>query len=317
MVNLLREEADKTYVSRYDYQTHGKREMNLLNNKTLCNGVPSIGLEKMIIPSILLHLAIIALIIASSTLYIKRTSCPQIYIVSLVSSPSEKPLGLGKKQINREAGKIEPINPIKNFPKMVKIENERIAVPEPEAKPEPKPQNKSKPEFGSEPEPKLSIVGSLSEPDERIKTGYPGFPEQGVRELSDRKGDALYGIKEEFGGEQGVKEGINRGGMPISYSLSSRKPVLRSTAPSFIANPKPQYPMIAIRRKMEGVVLLKVEVLGDGGVGKIEVKRSSGYKALDESALEAVKNWKFLPATLNGISVKVWASIPIRFELER
>ena len=75
--------------------------------------------------------------------------------------------------------------------------------------------------------------------------------------------------------------------------------------------------MIAIMRKMKGVVSLRVEVLADGIVGKIELKRSSGYRILDESALRAVKKWRFLPATLEGVSVKAWASIPIRFELVR
>ncbi|MFA4910418.1 MAG: TonB family protein [Desulfobacteria bacterium] len=278
-----------------------------MNSKTLSNGASSMGLERTIIPSILLHLAIIALVIAAPTLYIKRTSYPQIYMVSLVSALSEKPLGLGEEQINEEIGKIEPINPIKNPQKVVKVENKKIAAPEPETK--------SKPETEPKADPKPGLVWSLSEPEERIKTGHPGFPEQGAKELTDRDGGSLYGIKAKFEGQQGGKELTDRDGDPIRYSLSSRNPVLRSTAPSFIENPKPHYPMIAIRRKIEGVVSLRVEVLGDGGVGKIEVKRSSGYKILDESALGAVKNWRFLPATLDGISVKAWASIPVRFEL--
>ena len=283
--------------------------MSLLNSKTLCNGASSIGLERTIIPSILLHLAIIALIIAAPTLYIKRTSYPQIYMVSLVSALSEKPLGLGEEQINKEIGEIEPINPIKNPQKVVKVENKKIAVPEPET------QTKSKPETEPKADPKPGLVWSLSEPDERIKTGHSGFPEQGAKELTDRDGGSLYGIKAKFQGQQGEEELTDRDGDPIRYSLSSLNPVLRNTAPSFIENPKPHYPTIARRRKMEGVVLVRVEVLADGGVGKIEVKRSSGYNILDESALGAVKNWRFLPATLDGISVKTWASIPIRFEL--
>ena len=291
--------------------------MSLLNSKTLSNGASSIGLERTIIPSILLHLAIIALVIAAPTLYIKRTSCPQIYMVSLVSALSDKPLGLGEEQINKEIGEIEPINPIKNPQKVVKVENKKIAVPKPEtkSKPEPEPETKSKPETEPKADPKPGLVWSLSEPEERIKTGHSGFPEQGAKELTDRNGGSLYGIKAKFQGQQGGEELTDRDGDPARYSLSSRNPVLRSTAPSFIENPKPHYPTIARRRKMEGVVLLRVEVLGDGGVGKIEVKRSSGYKILDESALGAVKNWRFLPATLDGISVKAWASIPVRFEL--
>ena len=285
--------------------------MSLLNSKALNNGISSMGLERMIIPSILLHLAIVALVIVAPTLYVKRTSYPQTYMVSLVLAPSEKPLWLGEERINKEVGKIEPINPIKNPPKVLKVENKKIAVPEPETEVKPEPKTKSKPE----PEP--GLVWSISEPEERIKTGHPGFPEQVGKELTDRDGGSLYGVKANFEGQQGGKELTDRDGDLIRYSLSSRKPVLPSTAPSFIENPKPHYPMIAIRRKMEGVVLLRVEVLGDGGVGKIEIKKSSGYRILDESALNAVKKWRLLPATLEGVSVKAWASIPIRFELKR
>lgn len=90
--------------------------MSLLNSKTLSNGASSIGLEKMIIPSILLHLAIIALVIAAPILYIKRTSSPRIYMVNLVSAPSQKPLGLGEQQTNKEVEKIEPIKKIMPTP---------------------------------------------------------------------------------------------------------------------------------------------------------------------------------------------------------
>jgi len=70
----------------------------------------------MIIPSILLHLAIIALIITAPALYIKRTSSPRIYMVSLVSAPSEKPLGLGEQETNKEVEKIEPVKKITSTP---------------------------------------------------------------------------------------------------------------------------------------------------------------------------------------------------------
>jgi TonB family protein len=90
--------------------------VSLLNSKTLSNGASSIGLEKMIIPSILLHLTIMAIVIAAPILYIKRTSSPRIYMVSLVSAPSEKPLGLGEQQTNKEVERIEPIKKITSTP---------------------------------------------------------------------------------------------------------------------------------------------------------------------------------------------------------
>ncbi|MFH2011418.1 MAG: energy transducer TonB [Pseudomonadota bacterium] len=286
--------------------------MNLLNINALSKGVSSTGLEKMIIPSILLHLFIIALVIAAPKLQIKRTSYAHIYTVSLVSAPSKKPLLSGVEKINKDIGKILPVTSTKNLQKVFKVKNKNNALPKPETeaklKPEPQTESNSKPN---------SIVQGTFEPEERIKTGEPGFPEQRTDELTNRGPGFLYGTTAKSEEQNWANELINTDGSLINYSSSARKSAINRTAPSFIINPKPLYPTIAIKKKMEGVVLLRVEVLTDGGVGKIEVYKSSGHKILDESALEAVKNWKFLPAKSNGVSIKVMAGIPIRFELKR
>ena len=86
--------------------------------------------------------------------------------------------------------------------------------------------------------------------------------------------------------------------------------------PRYAENPKPPYPQEARERGHQGEVLLRVEVLSDGRVGQIEIKRSSGHEALDRSALSTVKQWKFIPAKRGEDSVPSWVSIPIRFQLQ-
>jgi protein TonB len=81
-------------------------------------------------------------------------------------------------------------------------------------------------------------------------------------------------------------------------------------------NPKPPYPEVARRRGYEGTVRLKVEVLTSGKVGKIWVKKSSGYEILDRSALKTVKDWRFIPARFGGIPVKSTVIVPITFTLK-
>ncbi len=51
------------------------------------------------------------------------------------------------------------------------------------------------------------------------------------------------------------------------------------------------------------------------GLGQIEVKKSSRYEALDQSALEAVKKWRFIPAQKGREPIPFWVNIPIKFEL--
>jgi TonB family protein len=83
----------------------------------------------------------------------------------------------------------------------------------------------------------------------------------------------------------------------------------------YAGNPKPIYPREARERGYQGEVLLKVEVLPNGRVGQIEVKKSSGYEVLDQSALATVKKWKFVPARRGEDAIAFWVNIPIKFEL--
>jgi len=62
-------------------------------------------------------------------------------------------------------------------------------------------------------------------------------------------------------------------------------------------------------------VLIAAEIRADGRIGTVRVKRSSGYALLDDSALEAVRAWRFEPARRMGAAVDAWVEIPIRFKL--
>ena len=93
-------------------------------------------------------------------------------------------------------------------------------------------------------------------------------------------------------------------------------PLLTLARPRYDRNPKPPYPRVARRRGYEGVVLLKVEILPNGRVGEILVKKSSGHPILDRSALKTVEKWSFIPAKQRGEPIRIWAEVPIKFELE-
>ena len=86
--------------------------------------------------------------------------------------------------------------------------------------------------------------------------------------------------------------------------------------PRYAENPRPLYPQEARKKGYEGEILLKVEVLANGRVGRVELKKSSGYEILDRSALNAVKEWKFIPANKGNGSVPSWVNIPIKFQLQ-
>jgi protein TonB len=87
--------------------------------------------------------------------------------------------------------------------------------------------------------------------------------------------------------------------------------------PRYRENRPPAYPGTARQRGYEGDVLIAAEVRADGRIGTVRVKRSSGYASLDDSALEAVRTWRFEPARRMGAAVDAWVEIPIRFKLSR
>lgn len=83
----------------------------------------------------------------------------------------------------------------------------------------------------------------------------------------------------------------------------------------YLNNPAPRYPVLSKRMREQGVVLVRVHVLPNGLPEVVELKRSSGSVRLDESALCAVREWKFVPAQSSGRAVAAWVVIPVSFSL--
>lgn len=92
------------------------------------------------------------------------------------------------------------------------------------------------------------------------------------------------------------------------------------TAPRFDAdylhNPKPAYPAVSRRLGDEGTVLLGVRVSAEGAALAVELRQSSGHPRLDESALDAVRRWRFVPARRGGDAIESWVTVPIAFKLD-
>jgi TonB family protein len=85
--------------------------------------------------------------------------------------------------------------------------------------------------------------------------------------------------------------------------------------PRYLNAARPSYPLMARMRGYEGVVLLAVQVLPDGRAGEVRIKKSSGYVLLDQSALNAVRAWRFEPARKMDTPLVMTVDIPVRFSL--
>lgn len=84
--------------------------------------------------------------------------------------------------------------------------------------------------------------------------------------------------------------------------------------PTPIKTPPPEYPYQLKRDGVTGVVAVKVLIDEKGSVAECIVAKSS-HADFEKPALDAVKKWKFKPATKGGEPVKAWLMIPLHFRL--
>jgi periplasmic protein TonB len=75
----------------------------------------------------------------------------------------------------------------------------------------------------------------------------------------------------------------------------------------------PQYPPLAKQARIQGTVVLSALIGKDGSIQNLHVV--SGHPMLTNSALEAVKEWKYKPYILNGEPVEVETTINVNFSL--
>jgi len=88
--------------------------------------------------------------------------------------------------------------------------------------------------------------------------------------------------------------------------------------PSKLYSPQPQYTRRARGAGIEGDVVLRYTIDERGNIGDVKLidGLAGGGFGLNQAAIEAVKRWKFIPATLaNGEPVAVCYTLTIRFEL--
>lgn len=98
---------------------------------------------------------------------------------------------------------------------------------------------------------------------------------------------------------------------------SSQAPTtLPSLQADYLHNPAPVYPEQSRQQGEQGRVLVRVLVTSAGNVEQVNLRKSSGYAALDSAALETVKNWRFVPAHRGSQVVSAWVVVPISFSLE-
>ena len=116
-------------------------------------------------------------------------------------------------------------------------------------------------------------------------------------------------------GDKGCCDGVgNFVGSHAGEGPPGNYPGGRVTMPEATYSPEPSFSDEARKAKFQGMVLLMLVVGKDGRPYNIRVRQSLGM-GLDEKAIEAVKNWRFRPATLNGQPVATQIAVQVDFHL--
>lgn len=85
-------------------------------------------------------------------------------------------------------------------------------------------------------------------------------------------------------------------------------------APERLVYVPPEYPELARRARLSGVVILEATIDRDGNVTNVNILRGLGL-GLDESAVRAVSQWQYTPTFYNGRPVEVLLTVTVQFQL--
>lgn len=175
--------------------------------------------------------------------------------------------------------------------------------PSPELGPESEPRSDPQSEAQSEPQPEPVSIPTPEEPRSTIKpditpTIAPTPPPAPTRAKSQASGDS------------------GKAAGPVQESIEP--PVLPLTPahvdPNYLHRPNPVYPALSKRLREEGTVLLRVNLDAQGIVLDLTIEKSSSFQRLDQAALEAVKQWRFIPAKRGQEAMPSSALVPIEFK---
>jgi TonB family protein len=115
------------------------------------------------------------------------------------------------------------------------------------------------------------------------------------------------GIGEGDGSGVGPGSGGGTGGGPY-------RPGSGIAAPRLLREVKADYTEQARRAGITGDVVLEIIVRRDGSVGDVKVMKGLGG-GLNERAIQAVRQWRFAPATRLGSPVDVIVEVAVEFKL--
>jgi protein TonB len=157
--------------------------------------------------------------------------------------------------------------------------------------------------------PRLPREPTVMAPEITAQSAQVGDPASQIRGLLSA-GRGQDGVGDDCCGGVGNHPGPGVGNGPAGPGFGGAA----LTAPRLIFSPEPEFSDQARKSKTQGAVLLLLVVGADGRTYDIHVQSSLGM-GLDEKAVEAVRRWRFEPATVKGQRVARQIAIEVNFHL--
>lgn len=83
----------------------------------------------------------------------------------------------------------------------------------------------------------------------------------------------------------------------------------------YLHNPHPLYPSASQRFNEQGRTTVRVLIGTNGQAERAEIAKSSGYKRLDDAAINTVMRWRYVPGKRGGAAEAMWFDVPINWTL--
>ncbi len=163
------------------------------------------------------------------------------------------------------------------------------------------------------PEEKVDIPAVTMNADKETQAGLIDSKEDTTSQGLGTNGGAGTGSGTGIGNGQGSGLGEGTGG---GTGGGVYRPGNGVESPRLLRSVRPNYTAEAMRAKVQGIVRLEGVVESDGTVGDLKVTRSlDRYFGLDQEAMKAAKQFRFIPGTRFGEPVAVLVSFEIEFTL--
>lgn len=102
----------------------------------------------------------------------------------------------------------------------------------------------------------------------------------------------------------------------VTAVAASPKIELPSSDADYLNNPKPPYPALSKRMGEQGKVVVRTLIGTDGHAQEVQLQQSSGFERLDQAALKAAREWRYVPGKRDGVPQTMWFNVPFSFQLQ-